>query len=325
MSLHVHQAEAAITLAMLDGSLDNLRLRHTLEQLDRGRWRMELTELRQSLGHSGAPTTAEGLWTVLDDLRQRHRLGVADAQVLAIGFYRLMWRLLARLDRTVTLDELRGLPPACAAQVCYGFTFGSQPEVFPLPEPMLTRMNARVLRFMARGGIDQEWREADPLPLGVPVVTTGDRQLSAAANAIRNTFFAWVFTEALLTDHGPRVDEVLLSDVLFAADEAPERIVFLRRMSREQACFRLRQLCLAVIALHQQACCWHASSGRVRHELVVACLLSPFVTLRSWLRANRERVWIPLVRQTATGDIVVLSSGRPIVAEPSGMAQRRSA
>jgi hypothetical protein len=312
MSVQVVQAEAAITQAMVDGSLEHPRLQRTLERLDRGRLRLPLTAMRQALAHSSAATAAEGLHDILGPLHRCGLIDAAHAQVLALGFYRLMWRLLARLDRSVTIDDLRRLPPAHAAQVCYGFTFGHQPVHLPLPATLTSRMYGTAMRFLEADGIDREWREDGPLPLGAPLVTVCDRDLSTSANAIRNTFFAEVFTQALLEQRTVAIDDVLLVDVLFAADVTPERIGFLRRLPPSQARFRLRQLALAVIALHHQASVARCGMGVPMREVVIASLLAPFVSLRGWLKAHRDRLWIPVVR--------MMPDGEPLISQPDLLA-----
>lgn len=299
MSVLVAQAEAAVSQAMVDGSIDHPRLRRVLQQLDRGCWSMALTALRQALRERPEATTAEALHAILGRLHRRGVIEAAHAQVLALGCYRLMWRLLARLDPSVSLDDLRRLPPAHGAQVCYGFTFGAQPKRLPLPPGTALRMYGTVRRFFEDPEVDQTWHEDGPLPLGAPLVTGSDRDLSVSANAIRNTFLAQVFTQALLEERRVALDDVLLIDLLSAGDRTPERIGFLRPFPRPQARFRLRQLALAVIALHHQA---SAPRGVGMREVVLTSLLSPFVSLRGWLKANRERLWIPVVHLMPDGE-----------------------
>lgn len=313
MNPAIREAEAAITQAMIDGSLPNRRLLIALRHLDEGRFYVPLTMVRQALASSSAQHVSDGLCAVLTDLHVRQRIPVANLQVLAIGLYRLIWRLVVRLDTTISLDDLRQLSATQAARACYGFTFGSRLWPLPFPSEWCVRMNARLRRFMRTEGLEQTWCEQRPLPLASPLVTVCDPQLSPAANAIRNTFMAEVFTEALLAEQPSAPEALLVSDVLFAADRHPERIGFLRHLDQLQARFRLRQLALATMALHHQAATTSpAVTGRLALESVITCLLSPFVSLRSWLRANRQRLCIPLVRETPAGDALIIA---PFAAE----------
>lgn len=310
MNPAIREAEAAITQAMIDGSLPNHRLLNALRHLDEGRFCIPLTMVRQALANSSAQYVSEGLCAVLADLHARQRIPVADLQVLAIGIYRLIWRLVVRLDTTVALDDLRQLSAAQAARACYGFTFGSRLWPLPIPSEWCARMHARLRRFMRTEGLDQTWCELRPLPLTSPLVTTCDPQLSPSANAIRNTFMAEVFIDALSAGPFSAPSDLLVSEVLFAADRHPERIGFLRHLAPSQARFRLRQLALATMALHHQAAATSPSvTGSLALESVITCLLSPFVSLRSWLRANRQRLCIPLVRETPAGDALILAPG----------------
>lgn len=304
----IREAEAAITQAMIDGSLPNRRLLTALRHLDEGRFCMPLTMVRQSLAGSGAQRVGDGLCAVLDDLHNRQRISVADLQLLAIGFYRLIWRMVVRLDATLSLADLRQLSAVQAARACYGFTFGSRLWSLPFPGEWCARMHARVRRFMQAEGLDRVWSEPRPLPLASPLVAISDPQLGPSANAIRNTFMAEVFTQALCSEPLSVPDDLLVVDVLFAADRHPERIGFLRHLPRSQARFRLRQLALATMALHHQvAANTPVVTGRVMRESVIACLLSPFISLRSWLRANRHGLCVPLVRETSAGDALIVA------------------
>ena len=304
----IREAESAITQAMIDGSLPNPRLQTALRQLDEGRLCVPLTVVRQALAHKEACCVSDGLCAVLCDLHVRQRIPVADLQLLAIGLYRLIWRLVTRLDGTPSLSDLRRLDSIQAARACYGFTFGSRLWPLPFPAAWCARMQARMRGFMHAEGIDQQWREHRPVPLTSPLVIPSDPQLGSAANAIRNTFMAEVFSTALCTDEPSLPGDVLVADVLLAADRHPERIGFLRHLERPQARFRLRQLALVTVALHYQAAASDpAVSGRVVSESVIACLLSPFISLRSWLRSNGRRLCIPLVRETAAGDALIVA------------------
>lgn len=308
MNTAVREAEAAITQAMIEGSLPNPRLLSALRQLDDGRFAMPLTAVRQALAQSGAEHVSDGLCVILSDLHARQRIPVADLQVLAIGLYRLIWRLAVRLDLTLTLTDVRQLTCVQAARACYGFTFGSRLWPLPFPPAWCARMQARVRRFMQAAGLDHQWREHRPLPLTSPLVTRSDPHLSSAANAIRNTFLAEVFTQALAADQPSTPGDLLVVDALFAAARHPERIGFLRHLERPQAGFRLRQLTLATVAMHHQASANDPDvSGRVVAESVIACLLAPFISLRSWLLTNRHRLYIPLVRETAAGDALIVA------------------
>jgi hypothetical protein len=316
MNPDVFAAESAITQSMVDGTLPNGRLRVVLQDLDHGRYRMPLTTLRQKMARCSAGSVVEGLSLILSDLRARKNTPIAELQILAIGFYRLIWRMLTRLDASLSLSEIRQLSAAQAAQVCYGFTYGFQPWPFPLPDLLCARLHARIRRFLCAAEADRMWCAHHPLPLGTPLVAVRDPGLTPSANAIRNAFFAESLARMMLDDFPLRDDDDLIADVVFAADEHPERFTFLHHSDPPQVRFRVRQLALTVVALHHQAAAGnHTDNGVVSRETAIACLLSPFVSLRGWLRANHDRLSIPLVRQTTAGDPLVLDA-EPLTGAP---------
>ncbi len=320
MNADVCAAESAITLAMVDGTLRNARLYAALRAVDDGRLRMPLTSLRQALATSDAATVDDGLTMVLSGLRVRQGIPIADLQILAIGFYRLLWHLLVRLDADISLNELRRLSPAQAAQICYGFTFGCQPSPFPLPVTICGRMYDRVHHFRHAEGADQTWRVPRPLPVEVPVVAVNDPHLNPSLNAIRNAFLTEVFTTALIAET-PTGPDALICELLFVADANPRAFAFLRDNTPAQARFRLRQVALALIALHHQASTeGRVASGIVAREFIIACLLSPVVSLRGWLLAKRDRLIIPLVYETTAGNPLVVSP-EPTIGESAMLGQ----
>lgn len=320
MNLHVLLAEDAVTQAMVDDTLPNPRLHAVVRELDRGSWAIALTDLRQQMAdHPGIPTR-EALIAVLDDLHTRRRLPIADLQILAIGFYRLIWRLLVRIDPTAGVDDIRHLDAQQAARLCYGFTFGLHPRPFPVPEVMVSRFRRRFARFISAAEADHEWQEDVPLPLGVPLVALSDRHLSPAGNAIRNIFFSQVCNDILGTeDPQAALDaEALVLDYLLDAEADPQLMCFLGHVAPAQVRFRLVQLTQALIALHQveaeQTPSAASSRGIPLMESAISCLLSPFASLRSWLRANRERLLIPVVRQVSDEERLLIH--RPAITIP---------
>lgn len=319
MNLQVLLAEEAITQAMVDDTLPNVRLHAAVRELDQGSWAIALTDLRQALANRTGASTRETLTAVLDDLHVRRRLPVADLQILAIGFYRLIWRLLVRLDPTADIDDIRQLDAQQSARLCYGFTFGLHLHPLPIPDTMISRFRRRLVTLLSTSDSDREWQERDPLPLGVPLVAFSDRHLSPAANAIRNTFFSRVFIDALGAERQPTLDaEALVLDFLLDAAADPQLMPFLCHATPAQARFRMAQLTQALIALHQVEADQPTSASQPHTipfaEAAISCLLSPFVSLRSWLRANRERLLVPVIRQLQDDDTLIIH--RPAITIP---------
>ncbi|HEX3135039.1 MAG TPA: hypothetical protein VHX44_15850 [Planctomycetota bacterium] len=317
MNLDVVLAEESITQAMIDDTLPHDRLRAAVRKLDQGAYAGALTDLRQALAAQAGRSTRDALIRVLDEIWVRQRLPIVDLQILAIGYYRLVWRLLARLDPQTTLDEIRQLDARQSADLCYGFTFGLHRRPFPIPASMIARTRRRLAEFLQVRDADQEWKEDGPLPLAVPLVALSDRHLSPSANAIRNTFFAQVFADTLATEaQPPPDDDALVLDVLLEAAADVHLLPSLRHVTLPQARFRLRQLTQALVALHQlEATGGPATARGIPYlEAVIGCLLSPFVSLRGWLRANRERLLIPVVRELPDDDVLIIQ--RPAITIP---------
>lgn len=292
----VDEAEEAISQGMIDGTLGNGRLLDALWALDHGHWMVPLTSLRQALGHFHGRPVREALLIALRELRVQGRLHVADLQLLAIGIYRLVWRLLVRLDPTVRLDDVRGLDAASAASLCYGFTFGLHPRPFPVPASVGERISERLGPLIAAKEMDHDWHQDTPLPLAVPFVTVSDRRLTPAANGIRNLFHARVFLDTLAGGHPAGLeDDALVLDFLLHAGADPRLVPGFDQIDRAQSRFRLAQLTLVLIAIHQTEAAGQEDVIPF-HQAATACLLSPLASLRGWVRANQDDLLIPVIR-----------------------------
>lgn len=321
MNDRLREAEQAITQAMIDGSLANARLQTVLRRLDQGRYAVPLTVLRLTLVRRRGLPTGEALHAALHDLYRHRQVHVADLQILAIGFYRMVWHLLVQLDPAVALDDIRRLDAGQSASLCYGFTFGVHPRPFPLPTALCARIRGRLEPILHAPEADHDWRAAAPPPAAMPAITVSDRDLTPAANAIRNSFFAEVLIEALGGDGPPTAagtdalaDEALVMDFLRKAGSAPQHLPGLRQVTLAQVRFRLAQLTLALIGLHQVEAAGQGSeppSSIPFIEAAAGCVLSPIASLRSWLRANRHHLLIPVISHSPGADAEVVGAPRP--------------
>lgn len=311
----VLQAEEALTHAMVAGTLDHERLQTVVRALDRGAHSVALTDLcivMQRLADDRL-SSRETLCLALDHLHAVSGAQIADLQLLALGFYRTIWRLLARIDPALTLAEIRALSGAKAIRLCYGFSF-DLPSTLPLPAGQRARIRDHLVHLFRPCQDAQTWSEGRPLPLGVSLSTVPDNTLGIGANAIRNAFFDHALDYLATTAPPALLPDALIIDLLRGAATQPRRLPFLAGLSPPQARFRVVQLALGLIALHQVQ-----TTDEPRRLLpdaflhaAVSCLLTPVSNLRGWLRLHRHAVRIPVVRMMPEGDPLVLPPPVPI-------------
>jgi hypothetical protein len=249
----------------------------------------------------------------LADIR-RPGVHIADLQILAIAFYRLLWRPLARLDPALDLDALRSLDAADAAALSGGFVFAMHLRPFPIPQALATRIAGRLRPLLRPTDSDAGWMQESPLPLGVPQVTIGDPHQSPAANAIRNTFFAQALVDELGGRQPPRLERgALVIDLLLRLQDEPSFLPPLRQLPPAQATFRLGQLALALLALHQDEIEEQGYGAVDFHQLAIGCLLAPLASLTGWLRTHRDGLLVPIIERDALHQPETVVVRRPAI------------
>jgi hypothetical protein len=299
----LNDVEQAITLPMISGALPHERLQRTIAAIDRGDYQAPLARIRQQVAClQGMPVSAAFVST-MRSIRAASGVDAAELQILVIGFYRVTWRLLARLDPGIDLDQIRALDAADAARLCDGFTFGQHPEPFPVPQAMAERFRARLHSLMRPKSADDGWRDlSGNVPRTRPIAVY-DHLLGPAANGIRNAFFTAVLREYLGPDNvcdRLRHEHRLVLDFLEDAESNPQLLPFLQGQEPGQVRFRLAELTLALIALHQIDAQATRSGQRVRiplREAAISCLYSPFPSLVAWVHQHFERLTVPIVHR----------------------------
>jgi hypothetical protein len=300
------EVEQAISLAMITGELPNERLRRTIESIDRGDYAGPLGRIRADVaGRAGVPV-ATAFVQAMARLREAHAVDMAELQILVIGFYRITWQLLSRLDHTIDLDQIRALDAGQAARLCDGFRFGQQPDPFPVPAAMAERFRGRLRAMMRPADADQDWRELSGQVPRCRPIAVHDHLSGPVANAIRNAFFHEVFREYLGPDNVDdrlRHEHRLVLDFLEDAERHPQLLPFLQGQEPSQVRFRLSQLTLALIAMHQIEA--QSGSGRRQaraplREAAIGCLYAPFPDLVRWVHDHLDHLSVPVVNHGST-------------------------
>lgn len=301
MDAMLTEVEQAITLAMVSGELPNERLKRTIASIDRGEYDGPLARIRADVAaRAGIPVSAAFVQAMMR-IRGEHTVDAAELQILVIGFYRITWRLLSRLDHDIDLDQIRALDAGQAARLCDGFAFGSQPEPFPVPEEMAERFRGRLRAMMRPADADQGWRELSGHVVRCKPIAVHDHLAGPVPNAIRNAFFHEVFREYLGPDNVDdrlRHEHRLVLDFLEDAALHPQLLPFLQGQEPSQVRFRLAQLTLALIAMHQVEVHKSRVAGSARiplRQAAISCLYAPFPDLVGWVHANLEQLSVPVV------------------------------
>ncbi|MBA3936515.1 MAG: hypothetical protein H0X38_03555 [Planctomycetes bacterium] len=298
------EVEQAITLPMITGALPNERLRRTIELIDRGDYAGPLARIRAEVArHPGVPVSLAFV-AAMHTIRAAQPVDAAELQILVIGFYRVTWKLLSRLDPEIDLEQIRLLDAAAADRLCGGFTFGRNAPSFPVPPEMAARFSGRLRSLMRPEGADEGWEDLSGEVARCKQIAAPDPRRGPSSNGMRNGFFNSVFREYLGPDNVDdrlRHEHRLVLDFLEDAERNPQLLPFLQGQAPSQVRFRIAQLTMALIAMHQldaQAAAPSARRMRLR-EAAIACLYAPFPGLVGWVHARLDRLWVPLVSRAA--------------------------
>lgn len=297
------EVEQAITLPMISGELQHERLQRTIAAIDRGDYDGPLTRIRANVRQcAGMPVSAAFVHT-MRAIKAASGVDAAELQILVIGFYRVTWRLLCRLDPGIDLAQIRALDAVAAARLCDGFRFGIHPHPFPVPAEMAERFHVRLRMLMKPADADSGWRELSGQVERTTPIAVYDPLIGPAANGIRNAFFSSVLRDYLGPDNvcdRLRHEHRLVLDFLEDAERNPQLLPFLQGQEPSQVRFRIAQLTLALIAMHLVDA--QAAGARIQtriplREAAISCLYAPFTGLVNWVHGRCGHLNVPVVHR----------------------------
>lgn len=332
----IEEMEGGIGDAFISGESDNPRLKAMLAELDapaaQKRLAASMTALAEDF-HYRAHSVRRALIEELCLLREQAQVEIAALQLHAIGVYRELRRLLAaRQGEPPAVADLRELPCTAVGKLSAreqpGFGSPRLADVAVWTPAFGERCLRTIKRLRRHDDADSHWDDANgppPLPreLEEPINDLPEAERLAARTAlvrdrIRSAFFRDVFLRYMAADEFDPAEGAAHPTILRwleAIETTPHLFPFMQGQTSGQKLFRLSQLMLKLIQLHEMYARVALASNHPTYresfaslktrerlkvmakdrypplvmspELTLATLLCPFQGLVSWVQ---ERV-----------------------------------
>lgn len=268
----IEEMESGIGDAFISGASDNPRLQAMLAELDspaaQKRLAAAITALAEDF-HYRNHTIRLALIEELCLLREQAQVEIAALQLHAIGVYRELRRLLiGRQGDAPTMADLRELPCSAVGKLTAveqpGFGSPRLADAAVWTPAFGERCLRTIKRLRRNDGADSHWDDANgppPLPrdLEEPIADLPEAERTAARTAlvrdrIRSHFFRDVFLGYMAADEFDPAEGASYPTILHwleAIETTPHLFPFMQGQTTGQKLFRLSQLMLKLIQMHE--------------------------------------------------------------------------
>ncbi len=268
----IEEMESGIGDAFISGASENPRLVAMLAELESAnsqkRLQTAITALAEDF-HYRSHSVRQALVEELCLLREKAQVEVAALQLHAIGVYRELRKLLvARQGEAPTVADLRELPCQAVGKLTAVIqpTFGS-PRLADAAvwTPAFGERCLRTIKRLRRPeAADSHWDDANGPPslprdleepiAGLPEAERAAARLALVRDRIRSQFFKDVFLKYMAADEFDPAEGEGRPTVLHwleAIETTPHLFPFMQGQTSGQKHFRLAQLMLKLIQLHE--------------------------------------------------------------------------
>lgn len=268
----IEEMESGIGDAFISGASENPRLLAMLAELETPVAQKRLAAAINALAedfHYRSHTVRLALIEELCLLREQAQVEVAALQLHAIGVYRELRRLLiARQGDAPTVADLRELPCSAVGKLTAveqpGFGSPRLADAAVWTPAFGERCLRTIKRLRRNDSADSHWDDANgppPLPrdLEEPISGLPEAERAAARQAlvrdrIRSGFFRDVFLRYMAADEFDPAEAESYPTILHwleAIETTPHLFPFMQGQATGQKLFRLAQLMLKLIQLHE--------------------------------------------------------------------------